>query len=808
MMKAVFHVTGMSCAACSARVERCVRQLQGVRAVQVNLLTQSMQVQWDENALSAESVCAAVTAAGYGAEPAAEVGAPPAEESAPIRRRFLCSLVFLLPMVVGAHLLQGAAGAAVQALLLLPILWLNRRFFIVGTKALLQGAPNMDTLIALGAAAGIVYSAADVFFLHTGALYLESAGMILALISFGKWLEARATGQTGRALERLRALLPDAARVQRGGEWTLIPAAEVRAGDLLQVRAGERIPADAEVQTGVSAIDEAFITGESLPVEKTAGSTVYAGTVNGNGVLVLRARAARADSALSGIIRMVGEAAAGKAPIARTADRASAVFVPAVVGIAVLTAAVWLLCGAGLAEALGCAIAVLVISCPCALGLATPVAVMVGAGKGAENGILFRNGETLETAQRVTAVLLDKTGTLTEGRPAVTDILPAAGVARAELLSLAAALESDSHHPLATAVCRAAGRSAAAAENVTYLPGRGITATVGGVPCAAGNAALMQELGVPCDTAAADALAAAGKSPLFFARGGRCVGVLAVSDPVKRTSPAAVAQLQQAGLRVLMMTGDAPLTAAAVAGQAGISEWYAAALPQDKAAMVRRLQAEGHVVAVIGDGINDAPALTQADVGMAVGAGTDVACESAGMILVRSDLQDAAAALRLSRAVLRTIRQNLFWAFFYNVAAIPLAAGAWYPLFGWRLSPAVAAAAMSLSSFCVVCNALRLRRLNLSPAPPQPQVTNMTYTLHVEGMMCPHCERHVTEALTALPNVLSCKADHTTDTVTLELSAPADETALAALAAAVTKAGYVVSTKYNVQSTNHKVRHT
>lgn len=789
-MKATFQVSGMSCAACSSRVERCVQQLQGVQSVQVNLLTKSMQVEWAESALSAEDIAAAVASAGYGAALAAETDAPPADEATPIRRRFWWSLLFLLPLVVCSHLLHGTAGAAAQAVLLLPILWLNRRFFIVGTKTLLQGAPNMDTLIALGAAAGMAYSAADVFLIHTGELYLESAGMILTLISLGKWLEARATGQTGQALQNLRALLPENARVQRGGEWTLIPAAEVRAGDTLQVRAGERIPVDAEVLSGVSAIDESLLTGESLPAEKAQGSTVYAGTVNGNGVLVLQARAVRADSALSDIIRMVGEAAAGKAPIARTADRISAVFVPAVVGIAVLTAVVWLLCGAGYTAALGCAIAVLVISCPCALGLATPVAVMVGAGKGAENGILFRNGETLETAQRVTAVLLDKTGTLTQGHPDVTDILPAAGVERDELLALAAALEAPSHHPLAEAVCRAAGAATAGeAAELTYLPGRGITAAVGGVPCAAGNAALMQELGVACDTAVADALAAAGKTPLFFARAGRYMGLLAVSDPVKETSPAAVSALQGMGLRVLMMTGDAPLTAAAVAGQTGITEWGAAALPQDKAAKVRALQAEGHVVAVIGDGINDAPALTQADVGIAIGAGTDVARESAGIILVRSDVQDAAAALRLSRAVLRTIRQNLFWAFFYNVAAIPLAAGAWYPLFGWRLHPAVAAAAMSLSSFCVVCNALRLRRLNLTPAPSQPDITNMTYTLHVEGMMCPHCERHVTEALLALPNVLSCQADHKTDTVTLELSAPADE---AAIAAAVTKAGYKV----------------
>lgn len=774
----------MSCAACSARVEHCVQALHGVGSVQVNLLTHSMQVEWDEGVLSAADICAAVAAAGYGAAPAAEPGVRAADEVAPVRRRFLCSLVFLLPLTVVCHTLHGAAGTTLQVLLLLPILWLNGKLFLNGGKALLHAAPNMNTLIALGALAGILYSAVDVALLHTGELYLESAGMILTFISLGKWLEARATGQTGQALAALRALLPQTARVQRGEAWVTVNAAAVQAGDVLQVRAGERIPADAVVETGVSAIDESVLTGESLPAEKTAGSPVYAGTVNGHGVLVLRVRAASADSALSGIIRMVGDAAASKAPIARAADRVSSFFVPAVAGVAVVTAAAWLCCGATWGFALGAAIAVLVISCPCALGLATPVAMMTGAGKGAENGILFRNGAALELARRTTAVLLDKTGTITEGRPAVADVLPAAGVSRTELLSLAAVLEEQSHHPLAAAVRRAAGAAAEAVTELHYLPGLGVTGMVGGVPCAAGNAALMQEQGIACDAAAAETLAAQGKTPLFFSRGGQYLGLIAVSDAVKKTSAAAVAALQQEGLRVLMVTGDAPLTAAAVAQRVGITEVHAGARPQDKAAVVARLQREGHVVTVIGDGINDTPALAQADVGMAIGAGTEAARETADIVLVRSDLQDALAAFRLSRAVLRTIRQNLFWAFFYNVAAIPLAAGVWYPLLGWRLSPAVAAAAMSLSSLCVVGNALRLRSVSLHQ---ETNTTMKTMLLNVEGMMCPHCEKHVTDALAALPHVVSCKADHTNNIVTLETSAPVEE---ALLRETISKLGY------------------
>ena len=787
-----FQVTGMSCAACSARVEQAVRRLGGARSVQVNLLTRSLRVEAEEG-LTPEMIIAAVTAAGYGAAPAA--GAEPADtsredEARAVLRRFLCSLAFLLPLVLLCHCGQGGVVKGLCWALLLPIVVLNRAFFLRGAKGLLAGAPNMDTLIALGATAAMLSGAADGILLQSGMAYAESAGMILTLITLGKWLEARATGQTGSALQALRALLPDRAHLLRGEEVADVAAAELVPGDVLLVKPGERIAADGVVLEGVSTVDEAAFTGESLPVAKSEGSAVCAGTVNGNGALRVRVEKTRADSALSGIIHLVGEAAASKAPIARLADRVSGVFVPCVLALAAVTAAVWRCCGAPWETALGCAIAVLVISCPCALGLATPVAMMAGAGRGAERGLLFRNGTVLETARRVDAVVLDKTGTVTEGCPAVTDILPAAGETELSLLSLAAGLETGSNHPLAAAVTAAAKERSVlcpAAEALHYHAGRGVTALLSGVPCAAGNAVFMKEQGVPVDESQAETLASQGKTPLFFARGGVCAGLLAVADPVRESSAAAVRELRAAGLRVLMVTGDNARTAEAVAAQAGIAEVVSGALPQDKAAQVRALQAEGLCVAVVGDGINDAPALTVADVGMAIGAGTDAALESAGIILLRSDLRDVVSVLRLSRAVIRTIRQNLFWAFFYNALAIPLAAGVYAPLFGWYLTPAVAAGAMSLSSFCVVMNALRLKRLNLFSEPDTTEKTMNTITIRVEGMMCPHCEKHMTDAMLALPNVSACTASHKDKTVVLTLSAPVD-TAL--LEQTVTKTGY------------------
>ena len=787
-----FQVTGMSCAACSARVEQAVRRVEGVRAVQVNLLTRSMLLEAEEERVS--DIVAAVTAVGYGACLAADAEAETADvrdaEARAVRCRLLCSLAFLLPLAVLCHVGQGGLAEIGCWLLLLPIVVLNRAFFQRGAKGLLSGAPNMDTLVAMGAGASMLYSAADALWLHGGHSYVESAGMILTLITLGKWLEARATGQTGSALRQLRALLPDRARVWRGDGFAEIAASEVVAGDCLLVKPGERVAADGVVEEGNSFIDESAFTGESLPVEKNAGSSVCAGTLNGNGALRVRVEKPRGESALAGIIHLVGEAAASKAPIARMADRVSGVFVPAVLLLAMLTAALWHLCGAPWETATGCAIAVLVISCPCALGLATPVAVMVGAGKGAEQGLLFRSGAVLETARRVQAVLLDKTGTVTEGKPVVTDIEVAGD--EADLLALAAALEAGSNHPLAAAVTAAArerGVAVPPAEKTQYLAGLGVQAEVGGVLCSAGNAVFLWEQGVAVDTTRAEALSAQGKTPLFLTRGGEYVGMLAVADSVRSSSAAAVQTLRAAGLRVLMVTGDNAHTAAAVAEQAGIDEVLSGQLPQDKAAMVGKLQAEGLCVAVVGDGINDAPALTAADVGMAIGAGTDVALSSAGIILLRSDLRDVVSAFRLSRAVIRIIRQNLFWAFFYNALAIPLAAGLFAPLLGWYLTPSVAAAAMSLSSFCVVMNALRLKRLDLThpTLPEQPKSFMDTLIIQVEGMMCPHCERHLTEALLALPQVTACTASHQAKNAVLTLAAPVES---AELEAVVTKAGY------------------
>ncbi len=789
MKSKLFKVTGMSCSACSARVDSCVRRLPGVQKAEVNLLTGSMCVTFDESRQNEAGIIAAVTAAGYEASLQDKRESPTTRrESGRLLRRFLYSLCFLLQQMVLHHLLHGMPGMLMQAILLLPILWLNRQFFISGSKSFLHRAPNMDTLVALGAAAGIIYSVLDICLLKSGVIYLESAGMILTLITFGKWLEARATGQTGAALEKLRELLPAEATLLRGDEAVSVPATDIRPGDMLLVRAGERIPADAVVTEGLSAIDESAFSGESIPVAKHPGEKVYAGTINGNGVLRIRAVCSSANSSLSDIISMVGEAAAAKAPIARSADRISGLFVPLVVLAAVLTACVWLWCGSSISQAMGCAIAVLVISCPCALGLATPVAIMVGAGKAAQHGIIFRSGAMMEHARNTTALVLDKTGTITTGHPVVTDVQPM-GCDRLLLLRTAAALEAESHHPLAEAIRRyTSDFPVSPATDCQYLPGLGVLGNIDTVPAAAGNAALMNRLGL--ETPPAQKLAAAGKTPLYIARDNRLLGIIAVADPIKQDSADAVRRLLDNGLRTIMMTGDNELTAQAIAARVGIRDFRAGVRPADKAAMVRQLQQEGYKVAMVGDGINDAPALTAADVGIAIGAGTDVAMESAGIILLRSSLSDVSAALQLSRAVIRNIHQNLFWAFFYNVLTIPLAAGLYYPLFGWTLSPGIAAAAMSLSSFCVVTNALRLRRLQLPdhiPASSANTPITMTTTISVTGMMCPHCERHMREAILALPGVTNCSASHKESCVSIESNTPLSEDTLRAT---VEKAGY------------------
>ena len=781
-----FCVSGMSCSACSARVERAVGQLSGVRQVQVNLLTGSMLVRYGAEQTE-QSIIHAVEAVGYGARVAQgkQRSVNTTDKSHALKQRFLLSLLLLLPLVAVHHAWHGEVSGIVQCLLCLPILWLNRHFFINGVKSALKGGANMDTLVALGATAAMVDGLVNFCLHHRGSFYFESAGMILTLITLGKWLESRATGRTGAALKKLLALLPQNATVLKNGEPHSVPADAVQVGDTVLVRAGDRVPVDGTVTEGASAVDESALTGESLPAEKYAGCCVYAGSINRNGVLHVRADKTRAQSSLSHIIDLVEQASSGKAPIARIADRISAVFVPIVVGIAVLTAAAWVLAGAEISFAVSCAIAVLVISCPCALGLATPVAIMVGMGKEAERGILFRSGEALESLSRATHMLLDKTGTITTGKACVTDVLPAPGHSEAELLQLAATLEAAGNHPLAEAI--SAGCRAYTPQPTTehsYLPGRGICARVGGILCAAGNEQLMQQCGISPDTAATTRLAEAGKTPIYIARGAECLGILAVADPPQPQSHAAVAALQQAGLRVCMLTGDNSRTAQAIARQVGIDDVHAELLPQDKEQHVRRLQEAGHKVAMVGDGINDAPALTRADAGIAIGAGTDIAMESAGIILVRSVLTDAVAALQLSRAVVRNIRQNFFWALLYNCLAIPLAAGAFYPLFGLQLHPAVAAAAMGMSSFCVVTNALRLRHFT-----PTIKQTMDTIIIKVEGMMCPHCEAHVTKALCALPGVLSCKADHKAGTVTLTTNGSVE---LSTLHHTIREQGYTV----------------
>ena len=744
-MKTRFEVTGMACAACSARVQRTVEKLPGVRSCAVNLLKNDMTADYDEAVVTAEQIAAAVTAAGYGATPEAppKPAETPREESAPtpaerareafrgLLRRFVWSVVFAAPLfylsmgrMMGWPLpdcLAGVGSAGVYALtaflLAAPVAVINGRTFRVGFGTLLRGSPNMDSLVALGAGASLVYGVCALYGIAwalgggdgataerlAGELYFDGAAMILTLITLGKCLEARAKGRTTAALGALAALAPKTARVRRGGAEVEIPAAEVAVGDVLIIKAGEQVPADGTVIEGAGAVDESALTGESLPVDKAPGDRVIGATVNRSGWFAMRAEQVGRGTALAQIIRLVDEATSSKAPIAKLADRVAGVFVPAVIVVAAVTCVVWLACGAGLAFALTMAVSVLVVSCPCALGLATPTAIMVGTGRGAANGILIKSAEALETAHGIDVAVLDKTGTVTQGKPTVTDVLPAPGVDEARLWQVAAALERRSEHPLA---------QESPVEDFGQVPGRGLRGKVAGVPCLAGNPALLAENNVrgavPEETLAR--LAEAGKTPLCFAADGVWLGVIAVADAVKPTSAEAIAALRRMGVETVMLTGDNRRTAEAIRAQVGADRVIAEALPQDKEREIRELQAQGKTVAMVGDGVNDAPALARADVGIAIGAGTDVAIESADIVLMRGDLRDVAAAIALSRATLRNIKENLFWAFFYNAIGIPVAAGCFYAAFGLRLSPMLAALAMSLSSVFVVSNALRLRR--------------------------------------------------------------------------------------------------
>ena len=819
-----YTVTGMSCAACSARVEKAVSAVPGVTSCSVSLLTNSMGV---EGTASAEAVVSAVQAAGYGASLKGASCAPTAaaqedaladRETPALKRRLIASLGFLLALmyVSMGHMMWGwplpacladnhVAMGLLQMLLTIAVMVINQKFFINGFRSLLHGAPNMDTLVALGAAASFGYSTYALFAM-TGAqvrgdaaavmqymheFYFESAAMILALITVGKMLEARSKGKTTDALRSLMKLAPQTATLVRGGQELAVPIAQVRRGDVFVVRPGESIPVDGVVLEGESAVNESALTGESIPVDKAVGDSVSAATTNQSGFLRCEATRVGEDTTLSQIIKMVSDAAATKAPIAKVADRVSGVFVPTVIALAILTTAVWLLCGQSIGFALARGISVLVISCPCALGLATPVAIMVGNGLGAKNGILFKTAVSLEETGKTEIVALDKTGTITQGEPRVTDVLPAEGMTQGALLSLAAALEQRSEHPLARAVMMRAeedGLTAAPVSDFRALPGNGLTATLSGETLLGGSLSFVSsQVDVPRSIRQkAEALAEEGKTPLLFAQAGRLAGVIAVADVIKADSPAAIAALRNMGIRVVMLTGDNEKTARAIGRLAGVDEVIAGVLPEGKESVIRRLQAQGKV-AMVGDGINDAPALTRADIGIAIGAGTDVAIDAADVVLMKSRLSDVPAAIRLSRATLRNIHENLFWAFFYNVIGIPLAAGVWIPLFGWTLNPMFGAAAMSLSSFCVVSNALRLNLFKLHDAGKDKKInrhskhkeeTTMVKTMKIEGMMCGHCEAAVKKALEAIDGVASAEVSHTDGTAVVTLSKPVENAAL------------------------------
>ncbi|MCH5159866.1 MAG: heavy metal translocating P-type ATPase [Clostridiales bacterium] len=851
-MKVKFDVTGMTCAACSAHVENAVKKVKGVDSVAVSLLTNSMVVEFNESATNTKAIITAVKKSGYGAEVAGQNTNSDAvakdddalkdNETPKLLVRFIVSLVFLLLLmyISMGNMLWGwrlpnfmeqnhLSIGLVELLLSAIIMIINQKFFVNGFKSLWRRAPNMDALVALGATAAFVYSTVALFLMadayivkgdHMGAMaymdefYFESAGTILTLITLGKMLEAKSKGRTTDALRGLMNLAPKTAVVIREGEEVTVPIEQVRKGDFYVVRPGESIPVDGVVIEGNSAVDESTLTGESIPVDKAAGDTVSAGTLNQSGFIRCEALRVGEDTTLSQIIKMVSDASATKAPIAKIADKVSGIFVPTVIGIALVTFIVWLCVGNTVGYALARAISVLVISCPCALGLATPVAVMVGNGKGAKNGILFKTAASLEETGKANYVVLDKTGTITEGQPQVTDIVVKGKITENELLALAYALECKSEHPLARAVIKKAEEIGVAAEEVTdfeALPGNGLTAKLDGKAICGGNFEFIsQQATIPDDIKQnAENLAELGKTPLFFAYGGEFCGIIAVADVIKADSPKAIKQLQDMGLRVIMLTGDNERTAQAIAQIAGVDEVIAGVLPDGKTRVVEDLKKSGKVV-MVGDGINDAPALTSADIGIAIGAGTDVAIDAADVVLMKNSLLDVPAAIRLSRRALLNIRENLFWAFIYNTLGIPLAAGVFIPIFGWQLNPMFGAAAMSLSSFCVVMNALRLNLLNVyKPTQHRKSKANsgdeqdtnqenteqnkeatMKYLLKIEGMMCGHCTGRVEKALASTRGVLSVSVRLEDKSATVEVK---DKVKPEALKKAVEAQGYVVT---------------
>lgn len=820
-----YIVTGMSCAACSARVEKAVSKVPGVTSCSVSLLTNSMGV---EGTATEQEIIKAVKDAGYGASKKGEGAAKvqPAQalagedmlkdrETPVLKRRLIASVGFLIVLMYFSmgHMMWGwpvpgfmkdnhVMMGLLQMLLTITVMVINQKFFISGFKGMIHRAPNMDTLVALGSGASFVYSTYALFAMTDAQMrgdmdavmsymhdfYFESAAMILALITVGKMLEARSKGKTTDALKGLMKLAPKTAVVIRGEKEVQVSIEQVQKGDCFVVKPGENIPVDGEVIEGNSAVNESALTGESIPVDKAVGDKVSAATVNQSGYLKCRATRVGEDTTLSQIIQMVSDAAATKAPIAKIADRISGVFVPTVITIAVITIIVWLIAGQSIGFALSRGIAVLVISCPCALGLATPVAIMVGNGMGARNGIMFKTAVSLEETGKMQIVALDKTGTITSGEPKVTDIIPAAGVTEDTLLKYAYALENKSEHPLARAILEKAKEENAGIEEVTgfqALPGNGLTAILDGHTLYGGNHTFISsKVSVDGDIQKkAEKLAEAGKTPLFFGNEDRLLGVIAVADVIKEDSPQAIKELQNMGIHVVMLTGDNERTAKAIGQQAGVDEVIAGVLPEGKEQVIRKLKEKGKV-AMVGDGINDAPALTRADMGIAIGAGTDVAIDAADVVLMKSRLSDVPAAIRMSRATLRNIHENLFWAFFYNIIGIPLAAGVWYPLFGWKLNPMFGAAAMSLSSFCVVSNALRLNLFKMYDASKDKKLKakkekkrskkedkTMKKKMHIEGMMCGHCEAAVKKALEALPQVDEAVVSHEAGTAELTLNA-------------------------------------
>lgn len=876
--KETYDVTGMSCSACSSHVEKAVSKLEGMDKVTVNLLTNSMQVEYDENRLNNTAIEQAVEKAGYGAslrqekgnagqgaQPAAKAESPAdlqKKEQEQMKKRLIWSIVLLIPLmyVSMGHMiynwlgvgmppltmkyLHGAQNALTysftQFLLVLPILIINKKFFINGFKTLAHWSPNMDSLVAIGAGASVVYGVYAIYRIGYGLgygqtevvtryshdLYFESAGMILTLITVGKYLEAKSKGRTSEAITRLLNLTPKKVHVLRNDAEMEMPAEEVVSGDILVLRPGEAAAVDGVIVEGHSAFDESAITGESIPVEKKEGDTVVSATLNKYGLIHMRATKVGQDTTLSQIIRLVEEASASKAPIAKMADKIAGVFVPVVICIALATFFIWLLAGASFEFAMSCGIAVLVISCPCALGLATPVAIMVGTGKGAENGILIKSGEALEMAHLVDTVVLDKTGTITEGKPRVTDVYACEGMEPKQLLALAGALEKGSEHPLAQAIleqCEEDGLTCAPVQNFEAVFGHGIKGTVDGVDCFAGNEAMVQSLGLSLPKTVSgklQELATQGKTPLIFGRieqdstKGTILGIIAVADVIKESSPEAIQKLKDYHIHVVMLTGDHEQTAKAIQKQVGVDEVIAQVLPNQKEEKIAQLQRAGHKVAMVGDGINDAPALARADVGIAIGAGTDVALESADVVLMRSDLMDVAGVIHLSHKVIRNIKENLFWAFFYNSIGIPLAAGVLYPLFQLKLNPMFGAAAMSLSSVCVVSNALRLKHVKLrqekdnkvsqnvevtpaaiqetelQPHKKESEETTMKKTIHVEGMMCMHCVGHVEKALRGVPGVKGVTVSLDDQNAIVDVD---ESVSNHALTAAVKNAGYEVT---------------